>query len=375
MIKYYLIIVFCYFQTFLFGQLTSSDTITSDKVIVIKENNKKKYFYKSDTIDFKKNRIEHAIIAEYYQKCNNFPKCFKEIQNGKLLKAKRFTYYQNCNIREVYNTKKNKIKNGEYTLWSTNGNKIMEGNYFHGKRNGIFKYYNYQTNITKYKDYRYGLRVNKYNSKNLQDTIQIKNIVTADLTCLIIYSIKADYERFIGKKHILKFEIGSKPFYNKEGTNYLTNLSITNPFIFFSPKMFLFSIDNEKLFGINRRLSFVSCGVYYLSKSYKNLIYHESLPEPYLLRKYKQSEDTRIYGLKFLFGKKYIYGKGKIKEVLSFNFGIGISHRNTTRIIYGVGSDSNHNNQNVYLYPEPEIKKINKYEPTFHFGLKYGIGW
>jgi len=61
--------------------------------------------------------------------------------------------------------------------------------------------------------------------------------------------------------------------------------------------------------------------------------------------------------------------------VLSFNFGIGISHRNTTRIIYGVGSDSNHNNQNVYLYPEPEIKKINKYEPTFHFGLKYGIGW
>lgn len=372
----------------MFGQ-DIIDTIPSDLVFTKKINGERSYYKINDSI----NPLKDAIIIRYKPGCEAQSIFIKEIADGHERLTKRFTYFPGtCNFREKYYTSRGGLKFGTYEKWYLNGSRQIEGKYdTKGNKDGVFIRYDNNGLIDYYIAYnKYGKRVCQFTADDsLNSEVKSKNFLSVDIFCLKIKELKLSYERYLGQRDILKFEIGCKQYVPEKASYILTNFfSNSVQFIGIAPKRYLFSIEKERLFGY-RRYSFYlprhpfyfSCGLFYLYKSYEKLIYYHITGEDEKSMNFLRSESSSNIGIKFLLGKKIVFGKTthKVNEVLDGFIGVGLYYRDIKRTEFGCSGyydgGYEYGNPRIMLYDQPEVTIKKDIMPTFFIGLRFGIGW
>ncbi|MBI5540183.1 MAG: hypothetical protein HY951_09015 [Bacteroidia bacterium] len=368
----------------IYGQ-ADIDTIISYNVIEKKiDRNEYVYVKRNDPLS----AINNAFIVDYKQGCENSISTIKEIKDGKLIKTKRYKYFDNtCILSEMFYTTKGSLKIGKYTKWNLFGLKEVEGNFdINGNEDGIFKFYDYNKQTTFHIDYDGGKRRLKYTKEDsLNSEVKIKNIVSIDVLCLSIKELKIFYERYYKKKNIIKFEFDFKPSFAKEGT-MVFNIFSKNPYISIVPSRYLFSIENQNLFGykkhpfyLNRNPFYISYGLYYLYKSYNKIKFHYVMGDNSYGNNYDriQSVFSHNYGFRALLGKKKIFGSSnnKLNEIIDCYIGIGVCYTSEKLIIYGRSLPTVNSQKEIVLFSEPKASINEKLMPSAFAGLRIGIGW
>jgi len=194
-----------------------------------------------------------------------------------------------------------------------------------------------------------------------QDTTLIKYRITTSPLQYIFNNYSLAFEKTY-KRHTYGLELGYRFNRSHKINNELHNYSYDlnyNLQNFFNYLYNAYSVSlNSKYYFKNNR--FIELNIFYRYWWFTNK-YCEFYDEHYNFTKGVKTEKQNVYGIKFLYGKSFnIKSSGKIKPIIDLYCGIGLRYKNCEYKIVS-SQIENIDFENIYL-------------PSFHLGIKMGIG-
>ncbi len=368
------------FDSLIQSKTKLTDTVDFKKLSIkqIKECNLhlKKYFKtKNDKTPFNGIAIKHTPGGHF----NDIISYFR-INEGVIITGRTVIYYRRGHIRQDYQIiTESHIKHGTYTRYYYNGFPKLKVKYQYGHEIDTTEAYNESGLVT----YKYDHNNNKM-ILNPVDTIFFKNYFSLNILSSYITELRVSYERFVFKRQSLKIEgayqwattdeteKGIWSLVNQTRGMLIIGTNITNAkYISLAYNYYFDSNRNRKT------LLYVTAEPYFLYKYYENKYYREDFEYSsgnFFYIKYLQSEQKKIWGIKFLLGLKHLFFKTSNRTNLIYDIytGLGIRYIDDLITRYSEYNDLFHKE---IIYPEPQ--KVYKYmwKPTFNLGIKIGIAW